>query len=94
MERFFATLKAELPVTMFETHTDARAAVFDDIERFYNRSEAGAFDPRLSNAAARSRTGRGVNAPHEHVSMKSGQFQPHDIQTCSVPNPGRLIIES
>ncbi|NJM09234.1 IS3 family transposase, partial [Candidatus Gracilibacteria bacterium] len=37
MESFFATLKAELPVTVFATHANARAAVFDYIERFYNR---------------------------------------------------------
>jgi putative transposase len=37
MERFFATLKAELPVAVFAPHADARTAVFDSIERFYNR---------------------------------------------------------
>jgi putative transposase len=37
MESFFATLKAELPVTVFDSHAAARSAVFDYIERFYNR---------------------------------------------------------
>lgn len=37
MESFFATRKAELPTTVFETHETARTAVFDYIERFYNR---------------------------------------------------------
>jgi putative transposase len=37
MERFFASLKAELPVTVFSNHAAARSAVFDYIERFYNR---------------------------------------------------------
>jgi putative transposase len=37
MESFFATLKAELPLTVFPDHTAARSAVFDYIERFYNR---------------------------------------------------------
>jgi transposase InsO family protein len=37
MESFFATLKAELPVSVFRSHTAARGAVFDYIERFYNR---------------------------------------------------------
>jgi transposase InsO family protein len=37
MESFFATLKAELPLTVFPNHAAARSAVFDYIERFYNR---------------------------------------------------------
>jgi putative transposase len=37
MERFFATLKAELPVSVFDSHAAARSAVFDYIERFQNR---------------------------------------------------------
>lgn len=37
MESFFATLKAELPETVFASHAAARQAVFDYIERFYNR---------------------------------------------------------
>ena len=37
MERFFATLKAELPVSVYDSHAAARGAVVDDIERFYNR---------------------------------------------------------
>jgi putative transposase len=37
MESFFATLKAELPVSVFDSHAIARSAVFDYIERFYNR---------------------------------------------------------
>jgi putative transposase len=37
MESFFATLKAELPLTIFPDHTTACNAVFDYIERFYNR---------------------------------------------------------
>jgi transposase InsO family protein len=37
MESFFATLKAELPLSVFESHAAARSAVFDYIERFYNR---------------------------------------------------------
>lgn len=37
MESFFATLKAELPLTVFSSHAAARSAVFDYIERFYNR---------------------------------------------------------
>jgi putative transposase len=37
IESFFATLKSELPVTMFASHAAARSAVFDYIERFYNR---------------------------------------------------------
>jgi hypothetical protein len=35
--RCFATLKAELPVSVFDSHAAARSAVFDYIERFYNR---------------------------------------------------------
>jgi transposase InsO family protein len=42
MESFFATLKAELPVTVFATHVDARTAVCDDIERFYHRKRVHA----------------------------------------------------
>ena len=34
---FFATLKAELPVRVFDSYAAARSAVFDYIERFYNR---------------------------------------------------------
>jgi putative transposase len=37
MESFFATLKTELPLTVFPSHAAARSAVFDYIERFYNR---------------------------------------------------------
>ena len=37
MERFFATLQTELPQTVVPSHAAARPAVFDDIERFYNR---------------------------------------------------------
>jgi putative transposase len=37
MESFFATLKTELPVSVFDSHAAARSAVFDYIERFYNR---------------------------------------------------------
>jgi transposase InsO family protein len=37
MESFFATLKAELPQAEFASHAQARSAVFDYIERFYNR---------------------------------------------------------
>jgi transposase InsO family protein len=37
MESFFATLKAELPLSVFPNHATARTAVFDYIERFYNR---------------------------------------------------------
>jgi putative transposase len=37
MESFFATLKAELPVAVFPSHAAARLAIFDYIERFYNR---------------------------------------------------------
>jgi transposase InsO family protein len=37
MESFFATLKAELPVSIFDSHAAARSVVFDYIERFYNR---------------------------------------------------------
>jgi putative transposase len=37
MESFFATLKAELPMAVFPDHATARRAVFDYIERFYNR---------------------------------------------------------
>lgn len=37
MERFFATLKADLPQTVFPSHAVARQAIFDYIERFYNR---------------------------------------------------------
>jgi transposase InsO family protein len=41
MERFFTqrvpALKAELPVNLFDSHAAARSAVFDYIERFYNR---------------------------------------------------------
>ena len=37
MESFFATLKADLPISVFDSHAAARSAVFDYIERFYNR---------------------------------------------------------
>jgi putative transposase len=37
MESFFSTLKAELPMTDFPTVAAARSAIFDYIERFYNR---------------------------------------------------------
>ena len=37
VESFFATLKAELPLSVFPSHAAARTAVFDYIERFYNR---------------------------------------------------------
>ncbi|MCU0492579.1 MAG: integrase core domain-containing protein [Chloroflexaceae bacterium] len=37
VERCFATLKTEIGVTTFASHATARSAVFDDIERFYNR---------------------------------------------------------
>jgi putative transposase len=37
MESFFSTLKAELPQSVFESRAAARSAVFDYIERFYNR---------------------------------------------------------
>ena len=37
MESFFATLKTELPQTEYASHAAARSAVFEYIERFYNR---------------------------------------------------------
>jgi transposase InsO family protein len=37
IESFFATLKAKLPEVVFASHAAARSAVFDYIERFYNR---------------------------------------------------------
>jgi transposase InsO family protein len=37
MESFSATLKAELPVNLFDSHAAACSAVFDYIERFDNR---------------------------------------------------------
>jgi putative transposase len=37
MESFFATLKAELEVEVFDSHAQARSCIFDYIERFYNR---------------------------------------------------------
>ena len=37
MESFFATRKAELLISIFDSHAAARSAVFDYIERFYNR---------------------------------------------------------
>jgi putative transposase len=37
MESFFSSLKAELPQAVFESRAAARSAVFDCIERFYNR---------------------------------------------------------
>jgi putative transposase len=37
MGSFFATLKAELQVNLFDSHAAARSGVFDYIERFYNR---------------------------------------------------------
>jgi transposase InsO family protein len=37
MESFFATLKAEIGETVFGSQAAARTAVFDYIERFYNR---------------------------------------------------------
>jgi putative transposase len=37
MESFFSTLKAEVPVTSFPTQAAAHSAIFDYIERFYNR---------------------------------------------------------
>lgn len=37
MESFFASLKAELGVEVFDSHAHARSCVFDYIERFYNR---------------------------------------------------------
>jgi putative transposase len=37
MESFFATLQSELPVAVFPSHAAARLAIFDYIERFYNR---------------------------------------------------------
>jgi len=37
MESFFASLKAEIGVEVFDSHAHARSCVFDYIERFYNR---------------------------------------------------------
>lgn len=37
MESFFASLKAELPQPVFQSRAAARSALFDYIERFYNR---------------------------------------------------------
>lgn len=37
MESFFASLKAEVGVEVFDSHAHARSCVFDYIERFYNR---------------------------------------------------------
>jgi putative transposase len=37
MESFFASLKAEVGVAVFDSHAHARRCVFDSIERFYNR---------------------------------------------------------
>ena len=38
MESFFATLKKErVHLEAYATRSEARASVFDDIERFYNR---------------------------------------------------------
>ncbi len=51
MESFFATLKAELPVVVFDSHAAARSAVFDYIERFYNRQRRHSALAYLSPAA-------------------------------------------
>jgi len=40
MEGFFATLKAELPVSVFDSQAAARGAAFDYVERFYNRQRS------------------------------------------------------
>lgn len=37
VESFFATLKREIGSTVFASRAAARSAVFDYIERFYNR---------------------------------------------------------
>jgi transposase InsO family protein len=37
MESFFSTLKAETDSTLYDSHLQARVAVFDYIETFYNR---------------------------------------------------------
>jgi putative transposase len=37
IESFFASLKAEIGVEVFDSHAHARSCVFDYIERFYNR---------------------------------------------------------
>ncbi len=37
MESFFATLKAEWVDHRYATHAEARSAIFDYIERWYNR---------------------------------------------------------
>lgn len=40
MESFFASLKAEVDVEVFDSHAHARSCVFDYIERFYNRQRS------------------------------------------------------
>jgi transposase InsO family protein len=37
MESFFASLKAEIGIEVFDSHAQARSCVFEYIERFYNR---------------------------------------------------------
>ncbi len=63
IERFFATLNVERGVTIFASHAAARSAVFDDIERCYNRKRRHSrLDDRTPleaemRWAARTRTG-------------------------------------
>ena len=71
VESFFSTLKVELPQAVFARRAAARRAVFDYIERFYNRkrrpSSLGYATP-LSFAGASSATALqgmpGVNPSH------------------------------
>lgn len=55
VESCFATLKTELPTTVFASHVAARSAVLDDIECFYNRqrrhSTLGYQTPAAAEAA-------------------------------------------
>ncbi len=73
MESFFATLKAELPQTVFASHAAARSAVFDYIERFYNRQRRhSTLDYQTPLAYEQEYI---AAMPIDPVSMKSGQAQ-------------------
>jgi putative transposase len=72
MESVFATLKAELLVSVFDSQAAALRAVFDYIERFYNRQRLH------STLGYRSQLSLSVSIwskplPHNPVSMKVGQ---------------------
>ena len=72
-ESFFATLECELVArSRWRTHAEARMAVFDFIEAFYNPRRRHSALGYLSPAAYERRHHSGLSDPSAYPSTKTG----------------------